>query len=146
MGQKFAHVDADGKVLGFYADDFHSPDQIPGGAVPITDEQHQVLLGGQATGKRMNVVGGKVVLDDHPAPTGEKLASILLKQRNRALDATDWIAIRHMDEQMAMQTTTLSPDQVKALGAYRKALRDLPTAAGFPNVALPVAPDFIGVK
>ncbi len=147
MGQKFAHTDAEGFVIGFYADDFHSADQIPDGAIAITDEQHAELLEGQATGKRMKVAAdGSHSLAEQAHPTTEVLASILRAQRGAALEATDWLAARHMDEQMAMQTTTLSPDQVKALGAYRKALRDLPAAKGFPNVALPVAPDFIGVK
>jgi hypothetical protein len=147
MGQKYAHLDDAGFVIGFYADDIHADHQIPAGAVPIDDAHHIALIEGQASGKRMKVdKKGKPLLVDPAPPTADQLAASLRVQRNAALAATDWLACRHMDEQMAMQTTTLAPDQVKALGAYRKALRDLPSAKGFPNVALPVAPDFIGAK
>jgi hypothetical protein len=146
MSQKFAHLNADGKVLGFYADDFHEPHQIPDGAVPITDEQHQALLAGQSVGKVMHVIDGEHALKERPAPTGEELATMLRDQRTAALSTTDWIATRHMEEAMAGGATTLSKEQAAALFDYRKALRDLPAAKGFPNVALPVAPDFIGVK
>jgi hypothetical protein len=146
MGKKFAHVDADGIVIGFYDDDIHAAHQIPSVAVLISDEQHQALLAGQSASKVMKVIKGKPVLAERPAQTTDELAAVLRSQRAAALAKTVWFATRHMDEQMAMQTATLSPDQVKALGAYRKALRDLPAVKGFPNVALPVAPDFIGVK
>jgi hypothetical protein len=146
MSQKFAHLNSDGKVVGFYADDIHSADQIPDGAVPITDEQHQALLAGQSVGKVMHVIDGEHVLKERPAPTGEELATMLRDQRTAALSTTDWIATRHMEEAMAGGATTLSKEQAAALFDYRKALRDLPAAKGFPNVALPVAPDFIGVK
>lgn len=146
MSQKFAHVDADGVVLGFYADDIHAAHQIPEGAVPISNEQHQALLAGQSAGKVMKVIDGEHVLAERPALTEDELASMLIDGRNDALAATDWLAVRHMDEQMLEQPTTLTKAQAAALGAYRKALRDLPAANGFPNVALPVAPNFIGAK
>jgi hypothetical protein len=146
MGQKFAHIEADGFVIGFYDEELHG-DSIPDGAVPIDDAHHVALLEGQSAGKRMKVdKKGLPLLVDPAPPTVDQLAASMRAQRTAALGVTDWLAVRHMDEQMAMQTTTLSPDQVKALGAYRKALRDLPSAKGFPNVELPVAPDFIGAK
>ena len=54
--------------------------------------------------------------------------------RDRALEACDWRAIRAAETGVAM-------DQEWA--TYRQALRDLPSAEGFPNVELPHDPDYI---
>lgn len=146
MGQKYAHLDADRFVIGFYDEEWHG-DRIPEGAVAIDDEQHILLLNGQQAGKRMKLCDkGLPLLVDPAPPTAEWIASNLRAQRNAALNASDWLVARHQDESLFASSTTLTKEQAAALAVYRKALRDLPAAKGFPNVALPIAPDFIGVK
>jgi hypothetical protein len=147
MSQIFAHLDADGFVVGFYSDEFHSPEMIPVGAVPIDDEHHTMLLEGQSVGKRMKLsaVGLPLLVDSAP-PTDDRLATQVRARRDAMLDATDWIVSRHQEESIAGGAHTLTVEQCAALICYRKDLRDLPSAPGFPNVALPVAPDFIGVQ
>lgn len=146
MSQKYAHLDADRFVIGFYDDEFHG-DSIPAGAVPIDDAHHVALLEGQSAGKRMKLCEkGLPLLVDPAPPTAEELAVQLRSQRDAALDATDWLVSRHQDESLFAASTTLTKEQAAALGAYRKALRDLPASPGFPNVGLPAAPDFIGVQ
>jgi hypothetical protein len=54
--------------------------------------------------------------------------------RDRALEACDWRVIRAAETGVAM-------DQEWA--NYRQALRDLPSAEGFPDVDLPYSPDYV---
>jgi hypothetical protein len=146
MSQKYAHLNADGFVIGFYCDEWHG-DSIPADAVAIDDEHHAALLAGQSAGKRMKLDGkGLPLLVDPAPPTDDELAVNLRAQRNAALDASDWLVARHQDEAIAGGAHSLNVEECAALIAYRKALRELPAATGFPNVALPAAPDFIGAK
>jgi hypothetical protein len=144
MSQKYAHLDADRFVIGFYDENWHG-DSIPSDAVPIDDAHHVALLEGQSAGKRMKLCEkGLPLLVDPPAPSDDDLAALLRAQRDAALGATDWLVQRHMDESVFSKKTTLTVEQVQALGEYRAALRDLPAADGFPHVDLPAAPDFVG--
>jgi hypothetical protein len=52
--QKFATVDGDGKVTGFYSSDVHKT--LPAGAVPITDDQWRVLMADQHGTRLINGV------------------------------------------------------------------------------------------
>lgn len=56
--------------------------------------------------------------------------------RDRALESCDWRAIRAAETGVAM-------DQEWA--NYRQALRDLPSAEGFPDVDLPRSPDHVAL-
>ncbi|MEX3764451.1 phage tail assembly chaperone [Paraburkholderia phenoliruptrix] len=145
MAQIYAHTDADGFVLGFYVDELHG-DAVPADATPIDNEHHALLLDGQSAGKRMKVSeDGLPLLVDPAPPTDEELSASLRLQRDTALARTNWLVERHRDETMFSDKTTLTKDQAAQLGAYRQALRDLPSVSGFPHVELPTAPDFIGV-
>jgi len=146
MSQKYAHLNADRFVIGFYSDEWHG-DSIPAGAVAIDDEHHVELLEGQSAGKRMKLDDKGMPLLVDPAPqTVDELAASMRVQRNAALAESDWLVSRHQDESLFAASTTLTKAQAASLGAYRKALRDLPASEGFPSVALPAAPDFIGAK
>jgi Phage tail assembly chaperone protein len=146
MGQKFAALNADRFVVGFYDHEVHG-DSIPAGSVAIDDEHHTALLDGQSAGKRMKLCDkGLPLLVDHAPPTDAELAAMLRTQRKAALDATDWLVARHQDETISGDTPSLTVKQCKALIDYRKKLRALPDSKGFPHIGLPVAPDFIGVK
>jgi hypothetical protein len=145
MARKYAHLDADRIVVGFYNDDFHG-DAIPSDAVPISDAHHAALLEGQSAGKRMALCKkGKPLLLDPPEPSVDDLAASLRARRDAALAATDWLVLRHQDERVLGGSTTLTDAQATKLAKYRQALRALPQASGFPRVELPTAPSFIGV-
>jgi len=74
MSQRFATVDADGFVTGFYTDDIHAPQQIPKGAVAISDDTHVALLAGQSQAKRIKVdKKGRPQFADLAPPTREAI-------------------------------------------------------------------------
>ncbi|MFX1735406.1 phage tail assembly chaperone [Paraburkholderia sp. A1RI_3L] len=142
MGQKFAAHDAAGAITGFY-DDAISPPPAGAKTIAITAAQYRMLLDGQATGGRIviDANGAPAVLDPAPA-SPELIASAKRAERDAALTATDWLVARHQDETLAGGDTTLTSAQLDALLAWRRALRELPDAAGWPLVDLPAAPDF----
>jgi len=143
MGQKYAAYDDQRTIVAFY-DDAISPAPKGAQVIKLSDMQYRGLLTGQAEGKRMAVDenGLPVLLD--PAPlSADQLADAKRVARDAALSATDWLIARHQDETFAGGDTTLSAGQLAALLAYRKTLRDLPVADGWPNVDLPLQPDFV---
>lgn len=74
------------------------------------------------------------------------VAADLREKRDAALSATDWLSQRHADELRHGGNTTLTKAQDVELVLYRRALRalrDLPSVEGFPNVPLPPAPAFV---
>ncbi|MGC2970402.1 phage tail protein [Paraburkholderia aspalathi] len=143
MKQKFAAYDAQRLVSGFYDSiDSPVPDGVPN--VPITDEQYAFLLAGYAAGKRMALDenNAPVLLDALP-PTREQVATQKRVARDAAMTATDWLIARHQDEKLIGDGTTLTPDQFAVLLRYRRALRELSDAPGWPIVDLPAVPDFL---
>ncbi|CAN0621027.1 protein of unknown function [Burkholderia multivorans] len=77
------------------------------------------------------------------AETPDQIESDRRALRDAALAETDWLVMRHRDERDAGDSQTLTADQYATLLNYRKTLRDMPVAAGWPNVDLPAAPDFV---
>jgi len=121
---------------GFYAEDVHGKDGIPGDAFEITDEHWQELLQAQAQGKRIvpGTHGGPIAADPDPAPG-------LLIQRDNALRETDWLVARHRDEmELDPRQTTLTSQQYSALQEWRRSLRNLKSHPDFPNMKLPERP------
>jgi len=143
MGQKYAAYDEQRTIVAFY-DDAISPAPKGAQVIKLSDAQYRGLLAGQGEGKRMAIDenGLPVLLD--PAPLSpDQLADAKRAARDAALSATDWLIARHQDETFAGRGTTLTADQFDELLAYRKALRDLPLADGWPGVDLPATPDFL---
>jgi hypothetical protein len=70
-----------------------------------------------------------------PAYTPSELARM---QRTQLLYMSDWMMTRHNDELLMGVTPSLTPTNLSAVLAYRQALRDLPTADGFPECSMPV--------
>jgi type III secretory pathway component EscV len=66
----------------------------------------------------------------------------LREQRNKLLQETDWLLLRHQDEVSMERTTTLSTEQHQELLAYRQALRDLPESWDINNPIFPDKPSF----
>ncbi len=67
-----------------------------------------------------------------PEPTIDELASRLRTERDTRITSCDWVITRHRDELDEGGGTTLSVEEYAAWLVYRKALRDLPSADGFP--------------
>ena len=70
------------------------------------------------------------------ADTASK-ASQKRAERDRALAACDWRAIRAVETGVPMAADW---------AAYRQALRDFPSQAGFPNIDLPRDPDYVPME
>ena len=65
---------------GFYITEIHG-DNIPADAVEITSKQHEALIAGEASGKRIAADhDGVPVLQDPPQPAHAELIEIILKQ------------------------------------------------------------------
>lgn len=79
------------------------------------------------------------------AQTKRDICTALLRlERDRRLSNTDWLCLRHRDEQDSGATTTLTADQYAELLTYRRALRDLPaTAEDIEHPDWPTSPDGI---
>lgn len=117
---KYAHIDSNNKLLGWYSDDVHST--IPTPNVAVTDEQWLTSLNNNYN--VINSDGSGSVVD---FSTDEEKASRVRGARNAELAATDWRALSDVTMSDAWKT-------------YRQALRDLPAAEGFPDVAFPTPP------
>lgn len=117
---KYAHIDSNNKLLGWYSDDVHST--IPTPNVVVTDEQWQTSLDNNYN--VINSDGSGSVVD---FSTDEEKASRVRDARNAELAATDWRVLSDVTMPTAWRT-------------YRQALRDLPEQDGFPDVAFPVTP------
>jgi hypothetical protein len=98
-------------------------DLIPAECVQISDEEGRQI--------------------ENPLITTEQRALQKRLGRDGAISDTDWLVIRHRDEVEIGAGTSLTADQYRSLQAYRKALRDLPTSAGWPDIDLPAPPDFV---
>lgn len=65
--------------------------------------------------------------------------------RDAQVQSVEWLRNRHRDEVEQGIETTLSTEQYEELLAYIQALRDWPTAAGFPDaVNRPAVPVWVG--
>jgi hypothetical protein len=143
MGQKLAAFDASRTIVAFY-DDAISPAPDGANTIALTDAQYRMLLEGQAAGRRIAIdeSDAPVLLDPLP-PSDDELAEGKRAERDQALTASDWIVARHQDETLLGDGTTLTAEQFATLLSYRKALRELPEASGWPHVDLPAVPDFV---
>lgn len=121
---------------GFYSEDIHGKDGIPGDAFELTDEEWQALLTAQSKGQQIvaGTHGGPIAVDRDPGPG-------LIVQRDQALLSTDWLVARHRDEvELDEHQTTLSAEQYSALQSWRRDLRNITTHPNFPRVTLPPCP------
>ncbi|ANI62156.1 phage tail assembly chaperone [Pseudomonas sp. GR 6-02] len=88
------------------------------------------------------VVTDRPVQEPEPGQTPEEILAAkkaaMRGDRTGLLYASDWMLRRHQDELLAGATPTLTASKLKAVLDYRQALRDLPTADGFPECSLPV--------
>ena len=126
---KYAHIDSNNKLLGWYSDDVHST--IPTPNVVVTDEQWQRSLDNNYN--CINSDGSGSVVD---FSTDAEKASMVRRIRDAKLVAdVDAVAGN------ALRWAELTSEQKADWANYRQALLNVPQQAGFPDVALPTAPD-----
>lgn len=84
----------------------------------------------------------EVLKNVRPEPTQAEKAEQVRAERDQLIDETTWLVERHKEErERNTASTTLTPDQYRALLDYRQALRDVPQQRGFPDsVTWPTAP------
>jgi hypothetical protein len=69
------------------------------------------------------------------------------KWQNFELNATEWLILRHRDEQDQGAVSTLTPEQYSELLSYRQALRDWPQTDSFPVAeSRPIAPPWLAAQ
>lgn len=92
----------------------------------ITDSGYRAITAG------MSLNPGESATQDIPASLALRIRSDMAKtQRSQLLRDTDWTQ---------MADASLTAAQKAAMAAYRQALRDLPSLAGFPDVPWPTMP------
>lgn len=117
----------------FYDDQINSV--IPDDAREITADLRDYLLAQQAGGRQVVAdTYGDPVLTPQPPVDPEVMATIERQWRDAQLLATDGIVSRHRDELEEGIATTLTAEQYAELQAYRRALRDWPSAGSFPSI------------
>ncbi|KVS58023.1 tail fiber assembly protein [Burkholderia cepacia] len=141
MGQKYARLDDERRIVSFYDEAFHSKAEIPEGVVKISDDDHAALLDGQSEGKCMALCEqGRPAFVEHRPRSIEEVLDVARRKRKRLLDESDRIVTRHRDQVDEGIATTLTDEQYRDVLRYRRELRDLPDQAGFPNIEWPAAP------
>lgn len=89
-----------------------------------TDEQYaEMAVQANEQGKILQIVEDSLKLIDPPPPTHNELARQVRSERDRRIAATDYLMAPDYPLDAAAKTLCM---------AYRKALRDLPQAEGFP--------------
>ncbi|NMY21123.1 phage tail assembly chaperone [Pseudomonas sp. WS 5410] len=137
-------------TTAFFRSDIHGEPGSDGCSMPddvleVASEVFERML-------RVREEGGRVIPDEDglpiaaPAllPTNEELAEKERRWRDQVISTSEWIVTRHRDEVDMGQETQITPEQFSELLRYRQALRDWPTAEGFPSIDLrPSSPDWL---
>lgn len=91
--------------------------------------------------------GWTVVGDEFTPPpedTSEPPTNAEREWRDLELTSTEWLVLRHRDEQDLGLTPTLAPELFTELLSYRQALREWPQATEFPDFEFrPAAPAWL---
>lgn len=96
----------------------------------------------------VDVRPGWTVMEDEFIPpaedTSDQQANAEREWRDVELAGTEWLVLRHRDEQDLELTPTLAPELFTELLSYRQALREWPQTTTFPDAEFrPVAPAWI---
>ncbi|MBP5948745.1 phage tail assembly chaperone [Pseudomonas sp. P42] len=126
---------------GFYHSDLHGLN-IPADAFQLSEGEYCALVS--------NAPGGTVLsLNTDGRPQRVLLAAqtedgLERAWRNKALESTQWLVLRDVEEMEVGEGTTLRTEEFKELLAYRQALRDWPSDPEFPDTrSRPVEPDWL---
>jgi hypothetical protein len=121
---------------GFYSSHVHG-NAVPADAVKISDQTYARLISANSAGSDIELGSqGMPIAVERTPDQATKIASARAR-RNAALVATDWMMLRHQEEDA--RSKTLSDDAVAALTRYRAELRAWPQQPGFPDVPMPKA-------
>ncbi|MDV2789867.1 phage tail assembly chaperone [Pseudomonas aeruginosa] len=105
----------------------------PEDGVPVSAEGHARILLEQEAGRVICADrDGQPMTQQPPPPSVEALAAVERAWRDRQLDDTDALVVRHRDE-IEDGATTLTDEQYQTLQTYRRALRDWPESERFPQ-------------
>ncbi|MFI8431000.1 phage tail assembly chaperone [Pseudomonas sp. NPDC078863] len=104
----------------------------------------QMLLVREQGGRVIAGKGGKPIAAPPLPPTDAEQVEKARRWRDSQLTVSEWVVTRHRDEVDMAMKTTITTQQFSGLLKYRQALRDWPTAEGFPSEDLrPNAPDWL---
>lgn len=128
---------------GFYHSDLHGLN-IPADAFQLSEGEYCALVSNapKETVLSLNIDGRpqRVLL---AVPTDDGLERAW---RNKALESTQWLVLRDVEEMEVGVGTTLRTEEFKELLVYRQALRDWPNDPEFPDTrSRPVEPDWLEV-
>ena len=117
---KYAHIDNNGQILGWYEDEIHS--DIPEPNVQVSEEVWQNAL----DSSHNTIIGGVTSQVDHR--TDEQKAENIRMFRNELL-------VREVDPVVTnpLRWAELSTEQQQDWTDYRTALLNVPQQVGFPN-------------
>jgi len=125
---KYAHIDNNGQILGWYEDEIHS--DIPEPNVQVSEEVWQNAL----DSSHNTIIGGVTSQVDHR--TDEQKAENIRMFRNELL-------VREVDPVVTnpLRWAELSTEQQQDWADYRTALLNVPQQVGFPNaITWPIKP------
>lgn len=127
---------------GFYEDDIHAEDQIPGDAVEITDDLHAALLDAQSKGKviTMGAEGQPIAIDRPPVLLSPARAAARLSAAVKTHVDTTAQALGY-DNMLAAISYADEPSvpRFQAEGAALRAWRSVVWAAAMPQLEAVVA-------
>lgn len=112
----------------------------------IADSGEEYTIGSDFEGDSYNGIGEiptwlTVVKPPEPTSTPEQLAAQARFERDKRLNATNWLVERHREQQETGATTLMAQEYADLL-AYRQALRDVPQQDGFPEtIDWPILPE-----
>lgn len=103
--------------------------------IELTEAQYLELSHASAFGKVIALdEQGYPCLVDLPPPSLEQQREMQRQWRDRLLQSTDTLIIRHRDEAEAGRPTSLQADQYQELQGFRMDLRDWPQTETFPDL------------
>ena len=127
------------KTGGLYCSYAHK--DIPDDADEIPSALYSELINAAAL--------GYVVSSDKPwravpvAITDEMRADEARRRRDDAIKSVMWVAERHRDQTQLQIDTSISEEQFVDLLEYIQVLRDWPAQPGWPDIDLPLPPDWL---
>lgn len=130
---------------GFYPGEPYG-DALGKKCVELSQEAYQVLRAEIDQGKEIIVVDGwPEAVDRVVSP--EQLVIFERIWRDSEVQKTDWLVVRHRDEQDLELSPALTTEQFSELLVYRQSLRDWPQTNSFPLLeSRPIAPSWLTEK
>ncbi|WP_420996251.1 tail fiber assembly protein [Cupriavidus sp. 30B13] len=140
---RYAAIDSESFVVAYYSDDIHTPEQIPAGAIALTDDAYMALLDGQAAGKRGKVTSeGEPILVDPPPPTLAQLSERARVKRDELLRAAADKIAPLQDAVDLSEATDAERARLQGWKRYRVDMNRIDQQPGFPQaIDWPEAPD-----